>query len=222
MTDEKIYIVVPAFNEEKRIAETLASLHDAGYSDIIVVNDGSEDSTAAVAENYAHVLTHVINRGMGAALETGTRYALRKGANIIVHFDADGQHQASDISKVIEPLINQQADIVVGSRYLGTNSVPVTKKYLIHKPAIIFQNIVTGVKLTDVHNGFRAMNRKAADSIRISQDRMAHNTEIISQIKQHKLRHIEVPVTILYAEYGQGFLGGISILKELFTKFLIK
>ena len=214
--------MIPAFNEEEKILGTLQDLKTGGFTNIIVVDDGSSDATAEKAAAHALVLRHAVNRGMGAALHTGTQYALQNGAAYIVHFDADGQHAASDIPHLVAPLEAGEADIVLGSRYLKKNTLPRTKRYLLHKPAILFQNIFFGVSLTDAHNGLRAMNRAAAEKIQISQDRMAHASEIISEISKHSLRYIEVPVTIAYHEYGQGFMDGLKILKDLITKRLIK
>lgn len=218
----KISIVIPAYNESKRIATTLRSLRDAGYDNLIVVDDGSSDDTASQAAQYAVVLHHSINRGMGAALATGIAWAVADGADCVVHFDADGQHRADEIAKVIAPIVADAADIVLGSRYLKTSQTPWTKKFFLHKPALILQTFLTGMHLTDVHNGFRALNRTAVEKIHIRQDRMAHASEIINEIKRHRLRYAEVPVTIAYQEYGQGFASGMKIYWDLIRKKILK
>lgn len=214
--------MVPAYNEARCIGETLKELIAAGYSSIVVVDDGSSDDTAERAEQYAVVVRHAANRGMGAALATGTQWALAQGAEYIIHFDADGQHDPKDIAALIGPLKEGRADIVLGSRYRGSSNVPWTKRYFIHGPARALQNLLTGIRLTDVHNGLRAMTRQTAGRITITQDRMAHNTEIVAQIAQYKLRYCEVPVTIRYREYGQGLGGGIAIVKDLFIRWLVR
>lgn len=220
----KTLVIIPAFRAGKTIAAVLASLRPLAFiSEVVVVDDGSDDDTAALAlAGGATVLSHRVNRGQGAALETGHQYALQAGAEAVVDFDADGQHRAEDIAGFLEYLWNDKVDIVLGSRFLGrTENLAWTKKWLILKPAIILNNFLTGLKLTDAHNGFRALNRIALEKIRITQDRMAHATEIPFLAKQHKLRHIEVPVTILYSSYGQNWRGGLKIIKELFwDKFL--
>jgi glycosyltransferase involved in cell wall biosynthesis len=217
-----VAIVIPAYNEEKNIVRVLESIKALGRYTCIVVDDGSRDATADLARQYAIVLTHVVNRGMGAALATGTLFALLIGATYIVHFDGDGQHQATDIAAVVAPLERGEADIVFGSRYLGAGvNVPWTKRYLLHMPALALQRLMTGLRLTDVHNGFRAMNRHAAETILIRQDRMAHASEIVNEVKRNRLRYTEVPVTIVYQEYGQGFIGGLRILKDLIVKKIL-
>lgn len=223
-----IFIVIPAFNEAKNIAETLNSLTPLGYK-IVVVNDGSTDKTLAILKNFPVVsLTHEINRGQGAALSTGTIYALKNNAEIIIHFDADGQFLASELNDFIQPLLVNTHDIVLGTRFnsalkkINQQNIPWLKKYFIHPVSRIIDYFFTGVKLSDAHCGLRAMNRLAAEKITIEQDGMAHNTEIVAQIKIHNLRFQEIPVTVIYKEFGQGIGGGFKIVKDLLINKFIK
>lgn len=214
----KIYVIIAAYNEGSRLGALLQSLQSYAYQ-VVVVNDGSRDDTAIVASQYPVILlSHQINRGQGAALATGTEYALKQGADIIVHFDADGQHLAQEIERVTKPIITGQAEIVFGSKFLQANRIPFFKKYFIIKPALLLNNFLTGIRLTDVHNGFRALSGQAAAKIEMTQDAMAHNTEIVMQTKKLGLKYKEVPVTIIYHEFGQGFRGGIKILFDLLFK----
>ncbi|MFH0819663.1 MAG: glycosyltransferase family 2 protein [bacterium] len=212
----KIAIIIPAFNEEKNIGQVVEEVKKI-VPWVIVVDDGSVDGTAQLAkEKNAEVLKHLVNSGQGAALKTGTEWAVSRGAEIIVHFDADGQHLADDIKVLVEPIIKNEADVVLGSRFLKKDvKTPLTKKYLILWPAIIFNWFLTGVKLTDAHNGLRALNREAWQKISLTQPRMAHNTEILSEIRRNKLYFKEVGVTVLYQDYGQGLKGGLRIIKDL-------
>jgi len=218
----KIFVVVPTFNEEKNIQNVLSDLKKFDY-DIIVVDDGSQDKTLKLAQIAGvKVLEHKINRGQGAALQTGTDYAVKNNADVIVHFDGDGQFLAEEIKFLVEPIMYEKIDIILGSRFLKKNkNIPKFKKYIIYPVSKIINTFFTGIKLTDVHCGFRALSKKAAEKININQDGMSHNTEIISQIKKFKLKYREVPVTVIYKEFGQGIKGGLNILKELFFgKFL--
>jgi polyprenyl-phospho-N-acetylgalactosaminyl synthase len=183
----------------------------------VVVDDGSTDGSHEIARKQGAVcLRHFINRGQGAALETGNQYALSNGAEIVVHFDSDGQHQSSDIPALVKPIVEGRADIVLGSRFLNSkDKVPFIKKWLILKPANFFQNHLLGIKLTDAQNGFRALSRSTLGKISITQDGWAHCSEIIEQIKIKKLRYEEVPVTIIYNEFGQNFLTGLKIIFDL-------
>jgi len=223
MLDQRIWVVIPAYNEEKNISKVLEDLKKI-TSNILVVDDGSEDNTLKICQNKGVLcVSHKINRGQGAALQTGDELALELGAEVIVHFDADGQMQTEDILKVALPVLRNECDICLGSRFLGPSfKIPWTKRYFILKPAILFNWIFTGIKLTDAHCGFRALGRKAAEVISLRQNGMAHGTEIIEQIYENKLKYKEVPVNILYHEYGQGFRDGFKIIKEIILSRLLK
>ena len=157
----KTFIIIPCYNDAAFLERVINSVKP--YGQVVVVDDGSTDNSREIAQSaQAIVLKHRLNRGQGAALETGDLYALRDGAEIVVHFDADGQHQAAEIPRLIEPILKGEANVVFGSRFLKSDDfTPFLKKWLILKPAILFQNLLLGVKLTDAHNGFRALSRKA-------------------------------------------------------------
>lgn len=219
-----LFIIIPAFNEEKNIAKVIKSIKaEFENSTIVVVDDGSKDNTIQeVLNSDAILLRHIINRGQGASLQTGNEFCIRNNADIIVHFDGDGQHQVKDIKNLIDPILNENIDVSLGSRFLSNESeIPWSKKFFILKPAIWVNLFFTGIKLTDVHNGFRAMTKDSAIKIKITQDKMAHSTEIISEIKRNKLNFKEVPVKIIYNEYGQGIFDGIKILKDLIIKKIL-
>lgn len=215
--------IVPAFREEKKIGSVVRSLFNL-VDRVIVVDDGSGDDTAKnAAAAGAIVLQHRINRGQGASLQTGHEYALRLGADYVLHFDGDGQFDVNDIQPALTKLKAENADILFGSRFLGTESnVPWLKKNVIFPVARIFNNSFTGLQLTDVHNGFRILNRRALEAIQITHDRMAHATELIAQTKKHNLKYLEFPVKVVYREYGQGLDGGLRILGDLFFGAFIK
>lgn len=215
--------VVPAYMEEEKIGSVVRSLFNL-VDKVIVVDDGSSDNTAKNAEEAgAVVLHHKINRGQGASLQTGHDYAKKLGADYVLHFDGDGQFDVNDIQPALTKLQTEKADILFGSRFLGTESnVPFFKKNILFPLARIFNNFFTGLKLTDVHNGFRILNRLALEKIIITHDRMAHATEILAQTKSHNLKYIEFPVKVVYREYGQGFSGGLKILNDLVLGKFIK
>lgn len=221
----KTVAVIPAFNEEDTIAD---AVRDAlAYTDgVVVVDDASKDATGEKAFSAgASVLRHVINRGQGASLQTGTNFALSElQADIIVHFDADLQMQGKEIPQLITCLKERNADIVLGSRFLGKAiNMPFSRRMTI-KLAWLFTMLVSGIRVSDTHNGFRALTKKAAQVIQLRSDRMAHASELLDAIRIHKLNYAECPVTISYTEHslkkGMRFMGGFVVLKDYFKSKL--
>lgn len=220
VNSKEIFVVVPAYNEAASIRTVVDQLTTFGYS-VVVVDDGSASRLFPLLEDApVHYLYHRVNLGQGAALQTGLEYALARGAKYIVTFDADGQHEGADIQRFIQVLEEDQADIVLGSRFLETavHNMPARRKTLLQLARYI-NYIFTGLLLSDAHNGMRALNRRAAEAIRIHENRMAHATEILSQVKDKKLRYAELPVHVYYTSYsrakGQSLFGGFRILFDL-------
>lgn len=219
----KIACVIPAWNEEKNIAQVVKNLRPF-VDEIIVVDDASKDTTSKLAEEAgAFVINHLINRGQGAALQTGNDYALSLGADIIVHFDGDNQFLANEINDMVAPILKGEADIVFGSRFLGKKAnLPLFKRLIIYPLAQVFTRLILGIKLSDPQNGFRAMSRQTAKKIRIINREMAHNSEIQAKAFSYKLRVAEVPITVIYHHFGQKLSGGLKIIKDLFIYKLSK
>ena len=218
----KIFIVIAAYNEGKSISNVVNDLKKTGYNNIVVVDDGSKDNTQEVAlKAGAHVLRHVVNRGQGASLKTGIDYALKHGADIIVTFDADGQHQTSDLKAMINPVAKGECEITVGSRFLKPTKMPISRKITL-KIAIIILRIFYGSKMTDAHNGFRVLSRTAAQKINITSDRMEHASQIIEEINKKNITYKEIPVTIKYTDYSMehGHGGIIQAIKVLFRMII--
>lgn len=210
------FVVVPAYNEGSCIGEVVRGIRQR-YTNVVVVDDGSSDDTFDEAFKHAtFVLRHLVNRGQGAALQTGLEYALKMGAQFIVTFDADGQHDPEEIDAMVAPIAAGECDVTLGSRFLrDADAIPTTRRVML-RGAILFTRIVNRVKLTDAHNGFRGFSRHAASQIHITLDRMAHATELIDQIQSSKLRFKEIPVRIRYTEYslrkGQSARGAVRIV----------
>ncbi len=223
----KVVAVIPAYHEASCVAK---AVRDAlQYVDAaVVVDDCSLDSTSAEAFSAgAYVLRHLINRGQGAALQTGTDYALESlGADIIVHFDADGQMKGEEIPQLIQPIIDDEVDIVLGSRFLGKKpeKMPLSRK-IVNRGGLLFTLFISGLRLTDTHNGFRALSKEAAKKLRISLDRMAHASEILDLIKVKHLRYVERPVTIRYSAEtlakSPSSMRAVAIVKDILKKRII-
>jgi len=208
-----------AYNEAPVIALVVSALVQRGDS-VLVIDDGSTDETGSIASAAgALVVTHPINLGQGAALQTGIEFALENGADYIVTFDADGQHRASDIDSLLAALLENKADFALGSRFLAASVAMPFSRRLLLKAATWFTRVTTGLRVTDTHNGLRAMTRHGASRIALRQNRMAHASELLHQIGRNGLRHVEVPVTVEYSLYslakGQRLADSVKILVDL-------
>jgi glycosyltransferase involved in cell wall biosynthesis len=214
-----IWVIIPAYNEAAVIGRVVADVAWHGHT-IVVVDDGSTDDTGRKAcAAGAIVVSHPINLGQGAALQTGIQFALRQRAETIVTFDADGQHRAADIDGLIDALQTNNADFALGSRFLGgAVAMPASRRFLL-VAATWFTRLTTRLKISDTHNGLRAMTRRGAGRIKLRQNRMAHASELLDAIARSGLRYVEVPVTIEYSRYslakGQRFTDSLRILVDL-------
>lgn len=194
--------VIAAYHEETRLPQVLDSVLPH-VDEIVVVDDGSMDRTAEVAaRSNVWVLRHPLNRGQGAALRTGTEAALELGADVIIHLDADGQHDPAYISAVLEPICLGKADVVFGSRFLGVpiEGAPVSRRAL-HVAIRIFNRWVLGipVTMTDPQTGCRAFSAESARALPFYQDRMAHASEILLRVTRSHWRWQEVPIRVIYS-----------------------
>jgi glycosyltransferase involved in cell wall biosynthesis len=223
---DDVYVVVAAYCEAGIITETVGTLVDS-FPHVVVVDDGSPDATAERASRAgAVVLRHPFNLGQGAALQTGIAYALEQGARYVATFDADGQHGIADLKRMLGVLKEDDLDIVLGSRFLDESTDLPRLRWIALKAAVLFTRLTSGLRLTDTHNGLRAMTADAAHKLKIMQNRMAHASEIINGIARFRLRYREVPVTIRYSEYslskGQKLTGSVKILVELLVGWLVR
>lgn len=218
----EICVIIPAYNEAQSLDNVLCELVDNQYT-VIVVDDGSDDATSKVSKQYpVHLLIHPINLGQGAALNTGLKYALGlEDVKYIITFDADGQHIVSDIPRLVETMQNTNCDVVLGSRFCKggeAKNIRFLRRITLFL-ALWFTKFTTGLKITDTHNGLRCFSPVAARRIRITQNRMAHASEILQEISLHNLSYTEIPVTVIYSDYsvkkGQSFLGGLDILFDI-------
>ena len=223
---KRLWVVIAAYNEAEVLGRVVADVRQREYQ-IVVVDDGSGDATGEMAHNAgAAVVRHPVNLGQGAALQTGIYYALCQGADYIITFDADGQHRVQDIDALIAAIEKNGVDFALGSRFLGsTIDLPPARRILL-KAAIRFTRLTTGLRITDTHNGLRAMTRRGASRISLRQNRMAHASEFLDQIAHSGLPWVEVPVTIRYSGYslakGQRLGDSLAILVDLSAQRLLR
>jgi glycosyltransferase involved in cell wall biosynthesis len=232
MENKKIYIVLPAFREEKAIEKVIKDVKAEGYNNIIVIDDGSSDKTYQKAKNSEVItLRHPVNRGKGAATQTGIDAALLLDAEYIVTMDSDGQHNPKEIKNLLNPLLNDEADVVIGSRMLNHKEMPKSRRIM-----NIVANIVTyiffGVYVSDSQSGFRAYTRKALKGVKTKLDRYEFESEMLGQVKNSRIK--EVPIEVIYTEHSynkykgiknfsaQGFLNGISMVVRMIENSLFK
>jgi len=219
----KLYILVPAYNEERVLRKVLNGLKlqklQNTKKEIIVINDGSADKTEEVAKKCkVTVLSHPINRGLGGALGTGLEYARVKNADIVITFDADGQHDPKDLKRLIEPILNNKADFVIGSRLLKNSKMPIDRK-LINLVANIINYFLWSIWITDSQSGLRALSKNALKKIEIKMNKMEVASEFFKEIKKNCLRVKEIPIKAIYTNYskakGQKNTNALNILVKL-------
>lgn len=224
---EDILVVLPAYNEAthlRTICEEIKALH---FPNICIVNDGSTDETSQMAfDSSVVVLHHVINRGVGAATDTGLKYAKQKKYKAVITLDADGQHKTTDIEVLFDKYQSTQADLIIGNRFLlASNQIPNTRK-LFNKVANIFTGIYAEKFISDTQSGIKLFSEKAIHAIQIDTDGYEFCSEIIIKASQQHLHIEEVPVHVYYTSYsmakGQGLWMGFKTVFNLFANLLVR
>ncbi len=202
----EVLIVVPAYNEEGGIREVLRRIPDEvlGHEvKTVVVDDGSTDATAAIAlEEGVPVVSHVVNRGQGDALRTGFAIAQTERSQIVVNLDADGQYKPEELDRLVKPIIEGEADFVLGSRFMGFYEEAGSVR---HVGVVFFSRMIsllTGVKVSDCTNGYRAIRVSELHKLNLREDRFNAN-EIILEGLKHKLRFAQVPVSMMSRAAGE-------------------
>lgn len=203
-TNDNIFIVIPVYNEQLSLLSKIVDTLLTRYK-VILVDDASIEKIVLPKRKNLSLLRHAVNLGQGAALQTGISYALQKGAEYIIMFDGDGQHSPTDIPALLMPLLKKEADIALASRFLkkSKHNASFIRQSLLHIARIV-NYIFTGLYLSDAHNGLRAITKKTAAVLELKENRMAHATEILFEIKKHRWRYTEVPVNIVYTDYSKG------------------
>jgi glycosyltransferase involved in cell wall biosynthesis len=209
------------YNEEQVIYQVITELRSV-FPHVICIDDGSTDQSAAKAlDAGALVLRHAVNIGQGAAISTGFLWVQNQSCfSYVVTFDADGQHRPQDALRLVAELKNKEVDVIFASRFLEQDqaTIPLAKRVVLKSVAKITKAL-TDVQLSDAHNGLRALTVEATRAIDLTQNGMAHATQLVSLVLQSNLKYSEVPVTILYTPYsrtkGQSILNSINITLDL-------
>lgn len=208
------------YNEASVVGTVIEGLREV-FPFVVCVDDGSTDGSQAAARAAgAVVVQHPVNLGQGASLQTGIEYALNDPElDCIVTFDADGQHRVVDAQAMAERIKSGEAEIVLGSRFLDKRTKLSPAKRLVLRTAAVQSRMATGLALTDAHNGLRALSPKVARGIHLTQNRMAHASELVHQIAEMKPKWVEQPVEIIYTDYskakGQSLLNSVNIIADL-------
>jgi glycosyltransferase involved in cell wall biosynthesis len=217
----KVYIVIPVYNEEPVICDTIEEIQEAGYQNIIVVDDGSSDNSYyKFSQMKVVALSLFLNRGKGAAVKTGMEAAKILGADIVVTIDGDGQHNPLDIKDMVRNIADNGYDVVLGTRLINPKGMP-WYKIIANHVGNFFTWLIYGLWVTDSQSGFRAYSQRAVNLIDTKTDRYEYDSEVIREIERHNLRYKEIPIEVRYTEYSmgkvnkQGIKNGIKTLIKM-------
>jgi glycosyltransferase involved in cell wall biosynthesis len=227
MKKTNIFIIIAAYNEDAVIEDVIDEVRQYGYFNIVIVDDGSKDLTFEKSKNKGvTTLRHKINRGKGAAVKTGFAAASLLGADIMVTMDGDGQHHPKDIESLVKPIYEEEIDVVLGSRLLNTEGMPFIK-IIANKIGNIATLILYGIHVSDSQSGFRAYSHFAVTKIDTKADKYEYDSKVLREIKNNRLRFIEVPIEVKYTEYSmgkaqkQGFLNGLKTLGRMIWDLIV-
>jgi len=223
---KKIWIVIPAYHEETVIQSVIREISESGFENIIVIDDGSDDNTFEKAQNVGAIaIRHRMNRGKGAATRTGIEAAKLLDADIVVTMDGDGQHDPNDIHRLVQPIINGHCHVSLGTRLKNTKGMPLYKiigNYI----GNFFTWYLYGLWVSDSQSGFRAYSRHAIDVIDTRTDRYEYDSEVIREIRMHRLKFREIPITVRYTSYSetkqyrQNFLNGLKTVYKMLLRII--
>ena len=221
---DRVYVVIPALNEEKRIGSLVSQLEEKGFSNIIVVNDGSDDDTPQLFEYNPNVtvINHLINLGPGASTMTGIEHAVNQKAEYIATIDADLQHHPEDLVKIVAEIHQKDLDLVIGSRFLTENTIP-TLRIMYNMVGNGISWFKTGLRVSDSQSGLKVMSLNFAQKLAIDYNGFEFCIDIIKKAKLQKVNVGESAVGVTYTketmEKGQSFSNGLMMLARLMNPF---
>lgn len=215
IAQKDIHIILPAYNESTRLEEVLVGLQNKGYTNILLVNDGSDDKTSLIGRRLGiKVVDHFLNRGAGAAVQTGLDIARLNNWKYVAIMDADGQHDPNDLLAMLDCMDKNDADLVIASRFLkSAEGMPASRQFF-NSIANTMTNLFCKSNYTDSQSGFRLLNRKAIERIRLRIDGFGFCSEMLLEAERMELHIKESPCKVIYSEYslskGQDLQNGIS------------
>jgi len=209
---DNVFIVIPGYNEEKRVGNVIKTLKRMNFKKVIFVDDGSKDLSEEVAKKAGAItLRHVINLGKGGAAKTGCEFAITSGAKIIVLMDADGQHKPEDVPDIINMLKETKSDIVFGYRKIDNNMPFVMKfgNWFINQATFI----INGIKIKDSQSGFRCFTSSTYKKIKWKANDYSMESEMIANVAKNKLKYSEIKIHTIYLDNFKGttIFDGIKI-----------
>lgn len=220
LSKSKILVILPAFNEATVIENVLVDIQKEGYTNICLVDDGSTDNTSEIAQKYgAHILTHPINRGAGAAVQTGISFAKNESYQYVILMDSDGQHLSEDIVSLYNKMQETDADIVIGNRFFNDeNDIP-KHRVTYNKIANIFTNLFCKENYADSQSGFRLLNRKSIETLNLKSKGFGFCSEMLIVSEKLNLKIEQTPIRVLYTKYsmqkGQNLRNGIRTARSI-------
>ncbi len=223
----QVYVMLPAFNEEAVIYDVIRKIVALGFPNILVIDDGSTDDTPHLAEDAgAQIVQHMVNRGAGAACQTGIELARRKGWNYIVFMDADGQHCAKDLDAMIGKMSATDCDLVIGSRFITRSKDMPPTRVVFNGIANLMTSIFCKKKYSDSQSGFRLLNRKAIEQINLRIDGFGFCSEMLIIADRLEFNVEEIPIHVNYSSYsiskGQDFQVGINTALNFLWSIIFK
>jgi glycosyltransferase involved in cell wall biosynthesis len=218
-------ILIPVFNEEENIGKVLEDIKALKLDiDLLIINDGSKDNTLKIVKTFeVEVISHIINLNYGSALQTGFKYAVIKDYDYVLQFDGDGQHDPKDIYPMIKEIEKDNADIVIGSRFLGKGNFKVgfLKKIVISFMVFLI-NIFTACKITDPTSGLKALSKRTFSYFSKSGNFPSDypDADIIIRMLRKKYRIVEIPINVRKRNYGTSMHSGLKPIIYIFKVLL--